>query len=176
MKILYGGFSYPMFISSSQELSRLCFWLLCPHSTHQLKVLLCLLSHAQLLQPHGLYSTWLLCPWGFLGKITGVGCHFLLQGVFPNQGSHMCLLHLLRWQLDSVPLPYLGRPQGLLTVSPLSDDHAFQLFPNWGDHIFTTIGWKARTRWKVRTRWKPNNSKTFVRIFEKKFFPVFYVV
>ena len=38
----------------------------------------------------------------------------------------------------------------------------------WGDHIFTTIGWKARTRWKVRTRWKPNNSKTLVRIFEKK--------
>ena len=23
----------------------------------------------------------LLCPWGFLGKNTGVGCHFLLQGL-----------------------------------------------------------------------------------------------
>ena len=30
-----------------------------------------------------------------LGKNTGVGCHALLQGVFPTQGSNPCLLHLL---------------------------------------------------------------------------------
>ena len=28
-----------------------------------------------------------LCPWGSLGKSTGVGCHALLQGIFPTQGS-----------------------------------------------------------------------------------------
>ena len=27
------------------------------------------------------------------GKITGVGCHFLLQGIFPTQGSNLGLLH-----------------------------------------------------------------------------------
>ena len=27
------------------------------------------------------------------GKNTGVGCHFLLQGMFPNQGSNPGLLH-----------------------------------------------------------------------------------
>ena len=27
-----------------------------------------------------MWTTWLLCPWGFLGDDTGVGCHFLLQG------------------------------------------------------------------------------------------------
>jgi len=27
-------------------------------------------------------------PWGFPGKNTGVGCHFLLQGIFPTQGSN----------------------------------------------------------------------------------------
>ena len=27
----------------------------------------------------------LLCPWDFLGKNTGVGCHFLLRGIFPTQ-------------------------------------------------------------------------------------------
>ena len=32
-------------------------------------------------------ETRLLCPWDFLGKNTGVGCHFLLQGIFPTQGS-----------------------------------------------------------------------------------------
>ena len=43
----------------------------------------------------GLQSTRLLCPWDFAGKNTGVGCHFLLQGIFPTQGSNPCLLH---WQ------------------------------------------------------------------------------
>ena len=35
----------------------------------------------------------LLCPWNVLGKKTGVGCHFLLQGIFPTQGSnpHLCI-------------------------------------------------------------------------------------
>ena len=28
----------------------------------------------------------LLCPWDSLGKNTGVGCHFLLQGICPTQG------------------------------------------------------------------------------------------
>ena len=27
-----------------------------------------------------------LCPWDFPGKSTGVGCHALLQGIFPTQG------------------------------------------------------------------------------------------
>ena len=27
-----------------------------------------------------------LCPWNFLGKNTGVGCHFLHQGIFPDPG------------------------------------------------------------------------------------------
>ena len=31
------------------------------------------------------------------------GCHFLLQGIFPTQGSNPCLLHLLHWQEDSLP-------------------------------------------------------------------------
>ena len=40
----------------------------------------------QTLRPHGLQPTRLLRPWGFPGKSTGVGCHFLLQGIFPTQG------------------------------------------------------------------------------------------
>ena len=35
-------------------------------------------------------------PMDFPGKNTGVGCHFVLQGIFPNQGSNshlLCLLH-----------------------------------------------------------------------------------
>ena len=33
------------------------------------------------------------CPWGSPGKNTGVVCHFLLQGIFPDQGLKLCLLH-----------------------------------------------------------------------------------
>ena len=36
------------------------------------------------LRPHGLESTRLLYPWNFPGKSTGVGCHFLLQGILWN--------------------------------------------------------------------------------------------
>ena len=46
------------------------------------------------LQPHGLQPARLLCPWNFPGKDTGVGCHSLLQGIFPTQGSNPSLLHL----------------------------------------------------------------------------------
>ena len=34
-----------------------------------------------------------LCPWDFPGKNTGVGCHFLLHGIFPTQGSNPGLSH-----------------------------------------------------------------------------------
>ena len=33
------------------------------------------------------------CPWHFPGNSTGVGCHFLLQGIFPTQGSNPGLPH-----------------------------------------------------------------------------------
>ena len=33
-------------------------------------------------------ATRLLCSWDFPGKNTGVECHFLLQGIFPTQGSN----------------------------------------------------------------------------------------
>ena len=35
-------------------------------------------------RPRGLESVVLLRPWGSPGKNTGVGCHFLLKGIFPT--------------------------------------------------------------------------------------------
>ena len=35
----------------------------------------------------------LLHPWDFPAKGTGVGCHFLLQGIFPTQGLNPGLPH-----------------------------------------------------------------------------------
>ena len=53
----------------------------------------CMLSHVQLLRPHRLKSASLLCPWDSAGKNTRVGCDFLLQGIFPIQGSNPSFLH-----------------------------------------------------------------------------------
>ena len=47
----------------------------------------------------------------FPGKNTGVGCHFLLQGIFLTQGSNACLLCLLHWQGDSLPPNDLRSPK-----------------------------------------------------------------
>ena len=48
------------------------------------------------------------CPWDFPGKNSGVGCHSLLQGIVPTQGSNPGLLH---WQVDSLPSEPPGKPE-----------------------------------------------------------------
>ena len=69
------------------------------------------------LQPHGLQPARLLCPWDSPGKNTEVGCHILLQGIFPTQGSNPCLLCLLPWQPGSLSLAPPGKPQERLAVT-----------------------------------------------------------
>ena len=49
----------------------------------------------------------LLHPWYFPSRSTGVGCHFLLQGISLDQGSNPYLLH---WQADSLRLSHQGGP------------------------------------------------------------------
>ena len=76
--------------------------------------ILLVLSHSVVsnsLQLLGLQLTWLLCPWNFPGKNTGVGRHFLLQGSnIPTQGSNPGLLCLLHCHVGSLPLYHLGSP------------------------------------------------------------------
>ena len=54
------------------------------------------------LRPHGRYS-----PWDSPGKNTGVGCHALLQGIFPNQGSRSLMSP--NWRVDCLPLAPAGK-------------------------------------------------------------------
>ena len=59
-----------------------------------LKELVKSLSRAPLFgAPWRVACTKLLHPWDFQGKSTGVGCHFLLRGIFPTQGSNPGLSH-----------------------------------------------------------------------------------
>ena len=67
------------------------------------------------LQLHGPSFTRLLCPRNFPGKNTGVGCHFLLQGIF--QGWNLCLLH---WQADFLPLAPHGKHTPRACITPKS--------------------------------------------------------
>ena len=68
------------------------------------------------LRPHELYPARLLCPWYSLGKNTGMGCHFLLQGIFPTQESNSAFLCLLHWQVDSLPRAPPGKSTILLSI------------------------------------------------------------
>ena len=58
-----------------------------------------------LLWSRELWPTRLICPWDLSGKNTGVGCHFLLHGIFLIQGSNPYLLH---WQAGSSLLSHEG--------------------------------------------------------------------
>ena len=60
----------------------------------------------------------LLCPWDFPGKDTGVGCHFLLQGIFPTQGSNSGLPHCRQAQADA-----------LTSAPPACRNEEFKFYP-----------------------------------------------
>ena len=49
--------------------------------------------------------------WDSAGKNIEVGCHALLQVIFLTQGLNPHLLHLLHWQVDSLPLVPPGQPK-----------------------------------------------------------------
>ena len=73
------------------------------------------------LWPHGLQPARLLCPWDSPGKNTGVGCHFLLQGILPTQGSNLHLLSLPHSQVNSLPLMLPGKPKKYIMLSNYFD-------------------------------------------------------
>ena len=64
----------------------------------------------------------LLCPWDFPGKKIGVGWHFLLQGIFLTQVLNPHLLWLLHWQVNSLPLSYLGSPNTNASKGQIPDN------------------------------------------------------
>ena len=76
----------------------------------QLQMCMCSQSCPTSLQPRELWPSRLLCPWNFPGKNTGVGCLFLLQAIFPTQGSNPRLLWLLNSEMGSLPLSQPGSP------------------------------------------------------------------
>ena len=85
---------------------------------------------------------WLfMTPWTMAGQAPlSVGfprqefwssCHSLLQGIFPTQGMRSCLLHLLHWQADSLPLSQPGTAGAHGHWSDLIPLRASQVVRRW---------------------------------------------
>ena len=111
------------------------------------------------LRPYGLYSTRLYCPWVSPGKYTRVGCHALLQRVFPTQGLNHSLLCLLHWQVASWQV--LGpsttwesppHPQQSAVICPYVKHHvkAGNMLGQTNQPHLEHLLWNLMTRWHLR--------------------------
>ena len=88
------------------------------------------------LQLYGLQPSMLFCPWDSAGKNTGVGCHSLLQWIFPTQGLNPCLLCVLHWQAGSLPRMPPGK---WISVEK----------PEWSISPFSSV-WSPPSPWCLR--------------------------
>ena len=82
---------------------------------------------------YGLYSARLFCPWNSLGKSTRVGCHALLQGIFPTQGSNPGLLYC-----GQIFYHWATREVQINTITSLNKVHFHQSHRH---HFVTSIQW-----------------------------------
>ena len=77
--------------------------------------LVCVLSHfncVQLFATLGTIAHQAPLSMGFSRlRILEWGYHAFLQGIFPTQGSNLCVLNLLHWQAGFLPLPPPGKPE-----------------------------------------------------------------
>ena len=81
---------------------------------------------------HGLYS-----PWNSPGQNTGVGCHSLLQGIFPTQEPNSGLSHC-RWILYQ--LSHQGNPRTLEWVA-----YPFSSGPSQPGGNIIIFGWSEQS-------------------------------
>ena len=77
------------------------------------------------LWPHKLQPTRLLCPWNFPEENTGVGCHFLLQGIF------LTILNTLPLKIDRLGSLHQSKRKVLLYLCFLFFFHlGFRVSPS----------------------------------------------
>ena len=84
---------------------------------------------------------------------TGVGCHFLLQGIFLTQGLNLSLL-LGRWILYYWPFRQ-AQPLSLLFLNPeVASMCPFHLVLKWPT---LSIQWRLKTSWRhsPQMQWVP---------------------
>ena len=98
-----------------------------------------ILCHPLLAQSCPILCARLLCPWDSPGKNTGVGSHFLPQGIFLTQGLNPSLLWLLHWQVGSLPLAPPGKHACLYICVQIfhsyRDFSRFELGPTFNNYF-----------------------------------------
>ena len=95
------------------------------------------LSHVRLFET----PTRLLCPWDFPGKSTGVGCHSLLQGIFPTQGLNLGLPHYRQMLLPFEPPGKSNKQTNKSNNLWLLKEHMLErnIFSNCGKHYTQSL-------------------------------------
>ena len=73
-----------------------------------------------------------------------MGCHALLQGIFPTQGSNLHLLCFLHWQLGSLPAEPSGKPWITLLLQCRRRGHCSR---DW----LVDNAWEGRS--SIKSRW-----------------------
>ena len=69
----------------------------------------------------------------FQARNTGVGCHFLLQGIFPTQGFNP---HPLHGQADSLPLRPMGSLQRKCLICTHTNTHTYtHIYTQWNIYL-----------------------------------------
>ena len=118
---------------------------------------------------HGLQPTRFLCQWDSPGKNTGVGDHFLLQGIVPIQGLNPCLPRLLycrwilyRWATREAPQMWyysvLKEKEILTLVTTWMNFEAIRLSERSQSQKDNPVGfhlYEERGRVKFIKRWLP---------------------
>ena len=115
------------------------------HTHTHTRVCVCVFSHlvvSDSLEPRGLQSTG-LCPCDFPGKNTGIGCHFLFQGIFltMDRNSISCIG---RWVQPS----FYKRPAGCLHTHWTSLSSGVGLLKERAHSISHT---QNRSKWPMST-------------------------
>ena len=103
-------------------------------------------SCVRLCDPTGCNLPRLLHPWNSPGKNSGVGCQFLLQRIFPIQGSIMCLPHCRQTLYQ---LSHQGSFSQALRVYDLQFYLTFYLFFNFFN-ILSSF-WPSPVRYGILT-------------------------
>ena len=98
------------------------------------------ISRVWLFAVHGLQPTRLLCPWHFPSRNTGVGCHFLLQGIFLTASPALLADSLLLSHGESSKALGLSLPKTRLLVK-------FGLFERRRDHYSSEVAAGQRPEW-----------------------------
>ena len=86
---------------------------------------------------------------GFPSKNTRMGCYFLLQGIFPTQGSNPCLLRLVYWQADSY-----CRATGEAPTSHLMTQQFYSHLYTLGKHLYTRSKKSIKTFLTIHSKYE----------------------